>query len=111
MHARSVRRSLVVKLTLLPMLATAAVAAADDGPPGADAPPQSAPSSAIDSLPPDFDTTLSPPGMTEPMLSPPGLTPPLDCADDEDWESRPECTVRGGVIYGGFGNYFWIGGG
>jgi hypothetical protein len=49
--------------------------------------------------------------MTEPMLSPPGLTPPLDCEDDDDWESRPECTVRGGVIYGGFGNYFWIGGG
>jgi hypothetical protein len=105
MHARSVRRSLVVKLTLLPMLATAAIAAADDGP------PVSAPAAALDSLPPDFDTTLSPPGMTEPVLSPPGLTPPLDCADDDDWESRPECTVRGGVIYGGFGNYFWIGGG
>ena len=101
------------------MLATAAMAAADNGPPSADGPPveapqsapASAPASAIDSLPPDFDTALSPPGMTEPMLSPPGLTPPLDCEDDDDWESRPECTVRGGVIYGGFGNYFWIGGG
>ncbi|MEP6863201.1 MAG: hypothetical protein ABJE66_21430 [Deltaproteobacteria bacterium] len=99
------RRSTVVKLTLLPMLATVAVAAADPGPP-----PQ-APASAIDALPPDFATALSPPGMTEPMLSPPGLTPPRDCADDDDWESRPECTVRGGVIYGGFGHYFWIGGG
>jgi hypothetical protein len=104
----SVRRSAVVKLTLLPMLAAAAVASAD-GPPAP--PPQTAPEATIDSLPPAFDTTFAPPGMTEPMLSPPGLTPPLDCADDEDWESRPECTVRGGVIRGGFGHYFWIGGG
>ena len=97
-HACSkVRRSTVVKLTLLPMLATAAVAAADSGPPG-DAPPteaaQTAPASAIDSLPPDFDTTLSPPGMTEPMLSPPGLTPPLDCADDDRLGHRPMPRVR-----------------
>ena len=98
---------MVVKLTLLPMLATAAVAAADNGPPA----PAQAPASAIDTLPPAFDTALSPPGMTEPMLSPPGLTPPLDCADDDDWEARPECNVRGGVIRGGFGHYFWIGGG
>lgn len=89
------------------MLAAAAVASAD-GPP---APPATAPETAIDTLPPAFDTTFAPPGMTEPMLSPPGLTPPLDCADDDEWESRPECTVRGGVIYGGFGHYFWIGGG
>ena len=101
---------MVVKLTLLPMLATAAVAAADNVLPAARQ-AADAPASAIDSLPPDFDTTLSPPGMTEPMLSPPGMTPPLDCADDDEWESRPECTVRGGVIYGGFGHYFWIGGG
>jgi len=106
MHAEVVRRSLVVKLTLLPMLATAAVAAADDAPP-----PPTAPESALDAMPPAFDTTLSPPGMTEPMLSPPGLTPPLDCQDDPDWDVRPECNVRGGVIYGGFGHYFWIGGG
>ena len=104
MHARSVRRSLVVRLTLLPMLATAAVAAADDAPP-------TVPASAIDQLPPAFDTTLSPPGMTEPVLSPPGLTPPLACADEPDWDAHPECNVRGGVIYGGFGHYFWIGGG
>jgi len=106
MHAEVVRRSLVVKLTLLPMLATAAVAAADDAPP-----PPTAPETTLDPLAPAFDTTLSPPGMTEPMLSPPGMTPPLDCQDDPDWDVRPECNVRGGVIYGGFGNYFWIGGG
>jgi len=105
MHARSVRRSLVVRLTLLPMLATAAVAAADD------APPATVPASAIDQLSPAFDTTLSPPGMTEPVLSPPGLTPPLACANEPDWDAHPECNVRGGVIYGGFGHYFWIGGG
>lgn len=91
------------------MLATAAVAAADDAPPATA--PASVPESAIDTLSPEFDTSLSPPGMTEPVLSPPGLTAPLACADEPDWDAHPECNVRGGVIYGGFGRYFWIGGG
>ena len=98
------------------MLASAAVASADDAPPvePSQAPGNVAPDPGgppLDSLPLDFDTELAPPGMTEPMLAPPGLTPPLDCEDDPDWDERPECTVSGGVVRGGFGHYFWIGGG
>ncbi len=86
------RRSTVVRLTLLPMLASAAVASADPEP------------------------ELSPPGMTEQILTPPGVTPLADCEDDPDWQLRPECdvagvTVTGGIIRGGFGHYFWAGGG
>jgi hypothetical protein len=64
----AVRRSMAVKLTLLPMLASAAVAAQ---PATEDEPP------------------LQPPGATAPMLSPPGLTPTIDecSADPED----PRC--------------------
>jgi hypothetical protein len=98
-------------LTLLPMLATAAVAAAD--PVGPDPWPQ-----------------ISPPGMTEPTLSPPGMTPTADecqslqddircdpqyfvdpCDPDLDDPDDPDCYpytyVSGGVVYGGFGRYFW----
>jgi hypothetical protein len=114
----------MVRLTLLPLLASAAVASADNGPPGSAPPVQTAGGDAmpdpgappLDSLPVDFDTTFAPPGMTEPVLAPPGMTPPLDCQDDPDWEDRPECTVgggvtvRGGVVRGGFGHYFWVGG-
>jgi hypothetical protein len=111
------RRSAAVRLTLLPMLATAAVAgiaSADPPPDDSNAPGTVAPTvpaTSLDDLPPTFDTTLAPPGMTEPLLMPPGMTPPLDCEDDPDWDTRPECTVSGGVIRGGFGHYFWIGGG
>jgi hypothetical protein len=120
------RRSAVVRLTLLPMLATAAVAGADAPPAGSPSndPPSNAPGtvapsvvpdSAFDGVPPEFDTTFAPPGMTEPVLAPPGMTPPLDCdaseGNDPDWDERPECTVSGGVIRGGFGHYFWVGGG
>jgi hypothetical protein len=124
------------------MLASAAVASADDRPtagaaqpptagaaqpPTAGAAPGAYPEGAsseaprqyipdpggppLDGLPVGFDTGLAPPGMTEPMIMPPGMTPPLDCADDPDWDERPECTVSGGVIRGGFGHYFWVGGG
>jgi len=110
------RRSIAVKLTLLPVLASAAVAAAD--PPGADPAPDA-----------PLDPRLSPPGMTEPSdpgapppqieLAPPGLTPAimdLDCYDDPNWRLRPDCDLYdgghpGGVIRGGFGGYFWSGGG
>lgn len=126
------RRSLTVKLTLLPMLASAAVAAqpaAEDEPP------------------------LQPPGATEPMLSPPGLTPTIDecgaapedprcpridecSADPEDPDCPPvddpvpvtdyDSYAHGvfvghihrrhhhhhrGVFRGGFGHYFWASGG
>jgi hypothetical protein len=128
-----VRRSLAVKLTLLPMLASAAAAAQ---PAGNDEPP------------------VQPPGATEPMLAPPGLTPALDeCSVDPDdprcplldecqtdpgdppcplEEESPEAAGYGGyvqgifggpihgrhhrhhhrgVFRGGFGHYFWSSGG
>lgn len=102
---------MAVKLTLLPMLAAAAVAAQ----PAAEAePPQ------------------QPPGATEPMLSPPGLTPAIDgCPADLDDPSCPPVDDeppiaddgihaygvfgghirrhhhhRHGVFRGGFGHYF-----
>lgn len=107
------RRSTVVTLTLLPVLASAAVARADTPPPA----PPFVPSSL---LPPDpapmFDQSFAPPGMAEQVLMPPGMTPPVDCDDDDD---RPECQPMygyyyaedGGVIRGGFGRYFWVSGG
>lgn len=117
LHAIAVRRSLAVKLTLLPMLASAAAAAQ---PATSDEPP------------------LQPPGATEPMLSPPGLTPTIDdcrlvpedprCPPVDD---EPPVTGYGsyahgvfvghirdhhhhherGVFRGGFGHYFWASGG
>ncbi len=112
-----------MKLTLLPMLASAAAAAQP----------------AISDEPP-----LQPPGAAEPMLSPPGLTPTIDeCrAEPEDPRCPPvddqppvddEPLVTGygghahgvfvghlrhhhhphgrGVFRGGFGHYFWASGG
>ena len=100
------RRSSIVQLTILPMLATAALAAADPVDPYAE--------------------ELSPPGMTEPSLAPPGMTPTADECDvdpdqlrcdpmyfvEDDCEGD-DCNAvaivpGGGVIYGGFGNYFWV---
>jgi hypothetical protein len=129
----AVRRSMAVKLTLLPMLASAAVAAQ---PATEDEPP------------------LQPPGATAPMLSPPGLTPTIeecsadpddprcppvdDCSADPDdprcppVDDEPPITGYGGyahgvfaghihgrhhhhhhhgVLRGGFGHYFWASGG
>lgn len=89
------RRSSMVSLTMLPLLATAAVAAAE--PPGMTAP--------IDE--------------GEPELSPPGLTPDiheLDCEEDPNWRLRNDCAPQqisyqgGTVIRGGFGNYFHLSG-
>jgi len=97
-----VRRSTLVRLTLLPMLASAAVASAD--PPGETAPIS--------------EPQLGPSGIAggDEILMPPGVTPPLDCREDPEWEARPECdvagvTIRGGIIRGGFGHYFWAAGG
>jgi hypothetical protein len=93
----------MVTLTVLPVLATAAVAAAE---------------------PPERHHAFSPPGMTQPNpqqepeeLSPPGLTPDihqLTCDEDPNWRLRNDCLYRasygggsgGGVIRGGFGGYF-----
>jgi hypothetical protein len=101
------RRSLVVKLTILPMLASAAVAAQ---------PPTEIAASAGDAVSP-----------VEPMLAPPGMTPTLDeCAQRPQ---DPRCvdelaigplddqaiTYWGGgrlwIFRGGFGHYFWTAGG
>lgn len=109
------RRSHAIKLTLLPMLASAAVAAQ---PATEDEPP------------------LQPPGATASMLSPPGLTPTIDeCQTDPDdprcppVDDQPPVTGYGsyahgvfvghihgrhhrhhGVFRGGFGHYFWAAG-
>lgn len=105
------RRSTVVQLTLLPMLASAAVASADitDDPP------------PLEPTTPDIEPPLAPPGMTAAVgveLAPPGMTRSimeLDCDDDPNWRLRPDCdeVVVDGytVIRGGFGGYFWTGGG
>ena len=98
------RRSSVVKLTLLPMLAAAAVASAD--------------------VPVNIDPSEPPaaPSATPPVLEPPGMTPTileLDCEDDPNWRLRPDCNDEedvfiydsGGSIRGGFGTYFYGGGG
>ena len=90
MHDDRMRRSSVVRLTLLPILATAAVAAAQPGPQYPE---------------------------PEPVLAPPSMTPTireLDCDHDPNWELRPDCvdTDDGVVIVrGGFGAYFWSAGG
>ncbi len=120
------RRSTAVKLTLLPMLASAAVAAAEPPLPPADPDPSADDAPAV----PD-EAQVSPPGATQPLpapadpseqlgLAPPGMTPTLqelDCDDDPNWRLRDDCFdddddvyVSGGVIRGGFGSYFWSGG-
>ena len=88
------RRSTVIRLTLLPLLATATLANAQ-GAPG--------------------DTYAGPPGgLEERELSPPGLTPPTEPCVEGD--NRDDCR-RGGhstgfvTVRGGFGGYFWSGGG
>jgi hypothetical protein len=102
------RRSPVVQLTLLPMLATAAVAsiAAADPPSIYDGPPPM--------------EAAGPPGQTGPALTPPGMTPAiiaLSCNEDPNWRLRPDCEedagyyYQGHVIRGGFGGYFHGGGG
>ncbi|HTR49908.1 MAG TPA: hypothetical protein VMJ10_04315 [Kofleriaceae bacterium] len=105
------RRSSVVQLTLLPMLATAAVAA---GQPGPDQDPQSQAPGATD---PAADATTSasqqPTGADgDVILEPPGMTPTiieLDCADDPNWRLRADCVDVDDVVVvrGGFGGYFW----
>jgi hypothetical protein len=88
-HADHMRRSSVVRLTLLPLLASAAVAAAQPGP-----------------------------DQPVPDLSPPGMTPTiddLDCDHDPNWQLRDDCAVDDDgqpiVVRSGFGAYFWSGAG
>jgi hypothetical protein len=83
------RRSSVVRLTLLPILATAAVAAAQPRPDQ-----------------PSLD------------LAPPGMTPTidqLDCDQDPNWQLRDDCAVdeegQPIIVRNGFGGYFWTGAG
>ena len=111
------RKSAVVKLTLVPLLAASALAYAQapgmTDPTGTDQ-PQFIPFDAFDG---------AAPGAT-PTLSPPGLTPTIDdlaCTDDPNAELRDDCTetvidgetmwVDADVIRGGYGGYFWTGGG
>jgi len=104
------RRSTVVQLTLLPMLATAAVAAAQPAP---DDPPSQAPGSTDPQ--PDATTSASEAPTAaggDVILEPPGMTPTiieLDCADDPNWRLRADCVDVDDVVVvrGGFGGYFW----
>ena len=113
------RRSSVVRLTLLPTLATA-VAAADPPTVPIEIDPHEQPAPVE---PPDEPQELSPPGMTPERLSPPGLALPLSppgltptiwelsCDEDPRWQLRTDCVYDHGVIRGGFGGYFLAGGG
>ena len=83
------RRSSVVKLTLVPLLASSALAYAD----------------ITDDPPPMEPTTLEPPGMTPTIQQ-------LDCDHDPNWQLRDDCQPdEPATTYGGFGGYFWTGGG
>jgi len=116
MHPDCMRRSSAVKLTLLPVLATAAVAHIATAEPPTAAP--SEPPTAEPSAPPTAEPTTT--VETEPMypaLSPPSMTPSileLRCEEDPNWQLRPDCWddgyyYDGGVIRGGFGSYFYGG--
>ncbi len=123
MHPDCMRRSSAVKLTLLPVLATAAVAHIATAEPPTAAP--SDPPTAEPSDPPTAEPS-DPPTAVEiesepvyPVLAPPGMTPTileLRCEDDPNWQLRPDCVDEdgfyydGGVIRGGFGGYFYGGG-
>jgi hypothetical protein len=129
------RRSVNVSLTLLPVLASAAVASADslyDDPPPVESMP-------TDSVSPTVTPAVSPPGLTPPIsqgvpppdpgrelgpqdqiFMPPGLTPTVDEVDCDDpalpyWEYQVVCedveVDEDVVVRGGFGTYFWSGGG
>lgn len=119
------RRSTTIRLTLLPLLASAAMAHAQapgetaPAPPSPPAPPANGPGAAPA---PDAQLDAPAPPPPPPMDTPsnaPGMTPPLseECQEDPDLEDCPtavwsETTYTGGVIYrGGFGGYFWTGGG
>ena len=114
MHLNCMRRSSVVQLTLLPMLATAAVAVADVPTAAPSVPPTAAPSTVPTSAPSTVPTAWP----IEPVLAPPGMTPTLQdltCEEDPNWRLRPDCPDEddvywydnGGVIRGGFGTYFY----
>jgi hypothetical protein len=103
-HHVNVRRSTMVKLTLLPLLATAAMASSA----AADPPPSSG-------YGPGAGAPM-PPGMTDPSLSPPGMTQPVmdrDCRDPDPARRPPGCDSShfSGTFRGGFGHYFGTSGG
>lgn len=126
------RRSRIVQLTILPMLAAAAsLAYAQPAPPvyGPPLPPPPAnPDAQGLDAPSADDGALAPPGVVEPELAPPGMVPTYDeCHDDpSDVRCDPEyyiddeCDgtlddcgysttyIEGGIVRGGFGHYFWI---
>jgi hypothetical protein len=98
------RRSSVVRLTLLPMLASATVVAD---------PPSATPPIGVEVGPP----APPPDGYVLPgePLAAPGMTPEieqLDCENDPNWRLRSDCNDEvywydGGVVRGGFGGYFY----
>ena len=124
------RRSSFIKLTLLPMLASAQLVHADpDPPPASNAPGADDPQGEVEpapqypELPPDQGPYTGPPGMAPYVVMPPGETPPIEdpvpCDVDPD---QPRCqepvTYYGGgggwwsgAHRGGFGGYFHGGGG
>jgi hypothetical protein len=108
-----------MRLTLLPILASAAAVAHAQAP--GDAPPAPA-APAIDPAVTEPVTVpgpvLVPPPLTEPPSNAPGMTPPLSewCQEHPEDEDCPtsvwiDTTYEGGVIHrGGFGGYFHSGG-
>jgi hypothetical protein len=96
------RRSLSIKLTLLPLLASAALAHAD------------APGETVPLPPPEpasaqyigFSTELAPPG-----LAPTIVAVPCDDDPDQPWCGDYHHGVIVGVVRGGFGHYFHPSGG
>lgn len=95
------RRSINVSLTLLPILATAAVASAE--------PPTSPPEASPPGLT-NPGNVFSPPSLAAPLpeLLPPSLTPDiseLECREDPNSDLRTDCGVTT-VVRGGFGHYF-----
>lgn len=119
------RRSRVVQLTILPMLAAAAAVAHAEAVFG---PPPPNPATRDLDVPSADDGSLAPPGLVEPELAPPGMVPTYDdchadpadprCdpayfVDDDCDGSVDDCGysttyIEGGVVRGGFGHYFWV---
>jgi hypothetical protein len=103
------RRSTRIRLTLLPILASAAAVA------HAQAPGDAAPTVTEPVTVPA--PVLEPPPLAEPPSNAPGMTPPLSewCQEHPEDEDCPtsvwiDTTYEGGVIHrGGFGGYFHSG--
>ena len=130
------RRSTTIRLTLLPLLASAAAVAhaqaPGETPPVATPPPGQSTGPAGPYVPPPIptienfgpDAAVPPPvsddGGGDDESNAPGMTPPMpeDCQEDPELDGCPTAvwidttTYDGGVIHrGGFGGYFHVHGG